>query len=962
MSPPVRRSCSLTVLRSRSGVLTKRIALSSAAGWQVVGFSAGAWFSVHERPAGSFEQLAQQLEQISRDRLAAVVRGRLLPHADPARCRRLSDRAAHGDAVTFAPAPRRWLALDVDSVPEPLCLTFAAEPEAGVEHVLGLLPEPFAGRSCWWQATSRTGWSAGPRCRWRLRVRAPVVNSAAITVELTELRKEVGILSKRITLGGDGKPKSDGSGCRLTVGVARRHRMNGSEPAGVLADYLNCMDSKTALALGCMSDVVGDECRVVSKKRLADFDDGTPTITRTLDNFAFSSGPGWALIDHDTKGMPAAVADKLAELGGPEGALGHLIPGYDETARVARASTSSGLSHAETGEQFPGSGGRHDYVLLSDQRDAPRFLKALHKQAWRSGLGWILVGTAGQLLERSIVDVSVGSPERLVFEGAPVVVAPLVQDLSLRAAIASAATSTLDSRKAVPDLTAAEEAEYRRLVAAERARLKPQAKAEQKKWIAHEGAKLGPDGERIVKAALAKRTLSGGWSLQFDDDDLGTVTVDAIMADPAKYDGETLADPIDGIEYGPGKAKLFVNDDGTIVVNSFAHGGRSFRLLHGAASARAAIEKAGEEAAKIYIKVILAADINAGEEDQLLDLVRDLTGIGKRPLKADLKRAKAEAARERAEERAERSPVPDRRITKRAPLPDEERLPVVTAIEEVLRAEAPPTIFQNVMAEVVRVAEQRSALLHVLTSATAAGGVHADMFAPAPASPLIVAHTIDSMREVIERRIRYLQDNEEGGPPRVVTLAEGFIRALLAPRPNSTLPLLVAVSDVPVVTPSGKVIVAGGYHAESGIFFTCSEDEARAIVPEDLSEAAVRDAYLFLADELFVDVALHERASGMAALFACLLTGMSHPVLPEKPVFCVKAPQRGSGKTTLVNMIVRPITRRSAVAASWSVNEEERRKSFLRRRPRGPRHPHDRQHPARHRDPRCHDRAVRHLG
>ena len=67
----------------------------------------------------------------------------------------------------------------------------------------------------------------------------------------------------------------------------------------------------------------------------------------------------------------------------------------------------------------------------------------------------------------------------------------------------------------------------------------------------------------------------------------------------------------------------------------------------------------------------------------------------------------------------------------------------------------------------------------------------------------------------------------------------------------------------------------------------------------------------------------------MAALVACLLTGMSHPVLPEKPVFCVKAPQRGSGKTTLVNMIVRPITRRSAVAASWSVNEEERRKAFF---------------------------------
>ena len=213
--------------------------------------------------------------------------------------------------------------------------------------------------------------------------------AAPIAVELTELRKLSGILSKKITLGEDGKPKSDGSGCRLTVGMARRNRMNGGDPAGALAGYLNGMDSKTALALGCMADVVDDECRVVSKKRLADYDDGTPTITRTLDNFAFSNGPGWALIDHDTKGMPAAVADKLAELGGPEGALRYLIPGYDDAARVARASTSSGLSHAETGEQFPGSGGRHDYILLADQRDAPRLLKALHKRAWRAGLGWM---------------------------------------------------------------------------------------------------------------------------------------------------------------------------------------------------------------------------------------------------------------------------------------------------------------------------------------------------------------------------------------------------------------------------------------------------------------------------------------------------------------------------------------------------------------------------------------------
>ena len=39
-----------------------------------------------------------------------------------------------------------------------------------------------------------------------------------------------------------------------------------------------------------------------------------------------------------------------------------------------------------------------------------------------------MVGAAGQLLERSIVDRMVGGPERLVFEGGPMLVPPLQQD------------------------------------------------------------------------------------------------------------------------------------------------------------------------------------------------------------------------------------------------------------------------------------------------------------------------------------------------------------------------------------------------------------------------------------------------------------------------------------------------------------------------------------------------------
>src|SRR3954452_11296776 len=124
---------------------------------------------------------------------------------------------------------------------------------------------------------------------------------ASLTVELTEVQKPGGVLSKKIVLGDDGRPRSDGSGCLLIVGRARRHRMNGGGAAGALAAFVNGMPGTMALTLGRMTADVDAECRLVAKKRLPGYadqaGDALPTITRTLENFAFADGPGWALVD-----------------------------------------------------------------------------------------------------------------------------------------------------------------------------------------------------------------------------------------------------------------------------------------------------------------------------------------------------------------------------------------------------------------------------------------------------------------------------------------------------------------------------------------------------------------------------------------------------------------------------------------------------------------------------------------
>jgi hypothetical protein len=62
--------------------------------------------------------------------------------------------------------------------------------------------------------------------------------------------------------------------------------------------------------------------------------------------------------------------------------------------------------------------------------------------------------------------------------------------------------------------------------------------------------------------------------LEFDDGALGVVAVKDVMAQPGKYVGETLADPLEGISYGCCKAKVMWSEGDQLIIHSFAHGGQ----------------------------------------------------------------------------------------------------------------------------------------------------------------------------------------------------------------------------------------------------------------------------------------------------------------------------------------------------------------------------------------------------
>jgi hypothetical protein len=236
-----------------------------------------------------------------------------------------------------------------------------------------------------------------------------------------------GPLTKRICLAKDGSIISDGSACIMTRGTARRVHL---DHIGDFADLIKAMQPNEAVALGVLRDDLPDKVRIVTKAKLSG---ARPhTIARTSSNLSYRKGQAaLALLDHDTKGMPAQVRARLAELGGFWPALVTVLHELSTVAHVTRRSTSAGMTRADTGEELPGSDGQHIYLMVTDGSDGGRFLRALHVRCWLAGLGWMMVGASGQLLERSIVDRMVDAPERLVFEGAPV----LAVDRSSRAAI-----------------------------------------------------------------------------------------------------------------------------------------------------------------------------------------------------------------------------------------------------------------------------------------------------------------------------------------------------------------------------------------------------------------------------------------------------------------------------------------------------------------------------------------------
>ncbi len=192
-----------------------------------------------------------------------------------------------------------------------------------------------------------------------------------------------------------------------------------------------------------------------------------------------------------------------------------------------------------------------------------------------AGYGRYEVSRSGALLLRTLVDLTVGSPERLDFVAGAVCEDGLVQKLPEPAVRGG---DLLDT-STLPDLTDEEEAEYLASIQRLKALATPTQEAVRSEYIESEAGKLvkarGITNEeaRAIVESRQDHALNDGDQLYFQHLKGKPVTVGEMLDDGASFDKKALADPLEP-EYDGGsmtKARFYWND-GKPVINSYAHG------------------------------------------------------------------------------------------------------------------------------------------------------------------------------------------------------------------------------------------------------------------------------------------------------------------------------------------------------------------------------------------------------
>ena len=148
-------------------------------------------------------------------------------------------------------------------------------------------------------------------------------------------------------------------------------------------------------------------------------------------------------------------------------------------------------------------------------------------------------------------------------------------------------------------------------------------------------------------------------------------------------------------------------------------------------------------------------------------------------------------------------------------------------------------------------------------------------------------------------------------PPKVA-------ESLLARSGSWRFPHLLGFVDAPTLLPSGRVVQAAGYDAESQLFLH-QPPEMPPLGYVSQEDVAAASKYLYALFDTFPFVS----DADAAALLAMGMTALLRRVLPAAPIGCISASTPGTGKSLLADCVSMLATGRTAAVAAIGKDAEE---------------------------------------
>ena len=308
--------------------------------------------------------------------------------------------------------------------------------------------------------------------------------------------------------------------------------------------------------------------RIVTTRKAANQPNFDDCITRTKEYFSFTSSPSLMMLDYDDgkytiDELRSELIDLMPELGDCE---------------MLMIQSSSSCIYKEF-EEVPANktGGIHTYIVVDDGTKIPQVGEWLKYAAWQKGHGYHKVTKDGKLLARHLLDDTVYSPERLIFESFPILGEGIS---SLEREYRYWKGGTLVTQNMA--LSVSEQRDLEQIIAQNKLQYVDESKIARNKFVNHLEKQMVEFGLTESEAINSVKKLMSDQHflparLQLKSAE-GIYSVHEVINNIDEHLHHVFVDPFEDDTSNEYRAKLFKNEDGSIIMHSFRHGGTNYCL------------------------------------------------------------------------------------------------------------------------------------------------------------------------------------------------------------------------------------------------------------------------------------------------------------------------------------------------------------------------------------------------